>query len=249
MNEILLYFIFKYKGDWNDVYKAIKNKEEIKEEEFDTFKFKIHEKNKKIITILDDEYPKQLLNITKPPFVLFYEGNLNILKQSNRQQCIYLTGSYETKNIIEYIEKYKNDNDSVFINLYWTGLEQKILKTFLKRNFKVIILLPCGIEYAKNNLNLKEFLNDNCLIISEYPSEYHITKNAFYSRQRINACLCQKIILLSSLEKKYNGTINEFLDQGKDVQCLLFRDHLSEDQNIDLINEGATLINDNNQIC
>ncbi|MDI3351161.1 DNA-processing protein DprA [Mycoplasmopsis arginini] len=57
------------------------------------------------------------------------------------------------------------------------------------------------------------------------------------------------MILLSSLDQKYNSVINEFLDQGKDIECLIFKDHLNDDKNIELINQGATLISDKNEIC
>lgn len=32
------------------------------------------------ITLLDDKYPNYLKNVECPPFVLFYEGNLNLIK-------------------------------------------------------------------------------------------------------------------------------------------------------------------------
>ncbi|WP_330463254.1 DNA-processing protein DprA [Metamycoplasma gateae] len=187
------------------------------------------------------------MNIKQPPFVLFYKGNLNLL--NIQEEFIYLTGSYETKSINEYINSLKNKDNITFINLFWNGLERKILKRLIKNKSKIVILLPCGIEWGIKNLNLAEFESENCLFISEYPDEYHCTKNSFIARNRINACFSKKLILLSSLDKKFNGVINEFLDQGKDIECLLFNDHLNNDQNIDLINEGATLINKNLEIC
>ncbi|CRH46730.1 hypothetical protein [Mycoplasmopsis arginini] len=51
------------------------------------------------------------------------------------------------------------------------------------------------------------------------------------------------------MDQKYNSVINEFLDQGKDIECLIFKDHLNDDKNIELINQGATLISDKNEIC
>lgn len=247
MNEILLYLAAKYKGEWNRIYKAIKEKENILEEEFNNLIKSIKQDNFKFVSIIDKEYPKQLLNINKPPFVLFYEGNWEIL--SNAKKCVYLTGEYETEEIVKYIDRLENNEDYVFFSMFWNGLEKTILRKLLERKFKVVILLPSGIEYAKNNLNLDIFQNEKCLFLSEYPNNYHSTKEAFYARQRICACFCKKMILLSSLDQKYNSVINEFLDRGKDIECLIFKDHLNDDKNIELINQGATLISDKNEIC
>ncbi|AZZ65283.1 DNA processing protein, SMF family [Metamycoplasma phocicerebrale] len=247
MNELLLYFNYKYKGDWNKIYNAIKQKEQIKEEDYKNFINQINTNNEKYITILDSDYPQKLLANRKPPFVLHYKGNLEILTKAKK--IVYLTGSYETLNINKYVNKISRDFETTFINLYWNGLEQSILKQLLNKQVKVIVILPCGINWAIKNLNLNYYLDENCLFLSEYPNEYHITKIAYSARSRINAGLCHKMILLSSLEYKYNNIINEFLDQGKDIQCLLFKDHLENDQNIDLINQGAELVSENKPIC
>ncbi|PYF43687.1 DNA-processing protein DprA [Metamycoplasma alkalescens] len=246
MNEILLYFAYKYKGNWNNIYKAIKNKEIINDENYNLVLEEIKKDNPEFFTILEEKYPKQLIASNKPPFVLFYKGNINILKEA--KECIYLTGSYETKSIIEYVNNLKNNKNITIINSFWPGLEQTILHSILKNNFKAIIILPCGINWAIKHLDLNKFNHPNCLFLSEFPNEYHITRTAYATRNRINASMCTKMILLSSLEKKYNTLINEFLDQGKDIQCLLFKDHDLNDGNIDLINEGAELISENKEI-
>ncbi|PZW00615.1 DNA-processing protein DprA [Metamycoplasma auris] len=103
MNEILLYFSLKYKGEWQKIYQAILKKEVIEENDF---RERLNNfKNDKIeyITILDDLYPKQLMHSAQPPFVLYYKGDLSILSKSNK--CIYLTGAYETQAITNYVNK------------------------------------------------------------------------------------------------------------------------------------------------
>ncbi|WP_045434407.1 DNA-processing protein DprA [Metamycoplasma canadense] len=243
MNEILLYFVTKYKGEWNNIFSAIKNKELINKNDYLLFLEKINEKKLNYLTVLDSSYPQKLLRLNQPPFILFYKGNLDILKEENNS--IYLTGSYKTEEIKKYLENLKYDNQTIFFNCLWSGLEKEILKILFTKKFKIVIILPCGIEWGLNNLNLKEFDNENCLFLSEFPNDYHVSKTAFISRNRINACFCKKLVLLSSLENKFNNLVNEFLDQGKDIQCLLFKDRNENDTNINLINQGAELINEN----
>jgi len=45
--------------------------------------FKKEYKNK-YITILDKKYPSKLKAINKPPFVLFYKGDINLLLENKK---------------------------------------------------------------------------------------------------------------------------------------------------------------------
>ena len=73
--NLIAYLAVKYKQVWDDIYNAIINKEpvdnEIVEDTLATLKGDY-------ITIIDDDYPKELKTSYKPPFVLF----LNIEDQN-----------------------------------------------------------------------------------------------------------------------------------------------------------------------
>ena len=74
--NILAYFAVKYLGDWHKIYKAICEREEIDDAEFDKIISSIH---CNYTTLLDFDYPQQLRNISQPPFVLFYYGDISLL--------------------------------------------------------------------------------------------------------------------------------------------------------------------------
>ena len=76
MKEILLYFSIKYFGNWEKIYKAIENKEDV---DFEKIKSYEEEYEGKYFTILDKEYPTKLKMVDKPPFVLFFKGDLSLL--------------------------------------------------------------------------------------------------------------------------------------------------------------------------
>lgn len=63
--DIIIAIWKKYNGNWERIYQAIANKEEIDAEEFlkdiDTNNY---------VTLLDDEYPQDIKQSYKPPFVL-----------------------------------------------------------------------------------------------------------------------------------------------------------------------------------
>lgn len=79
--DIMIYLATKYNGDWNRIYDAIKNKEAIdKDKVLDTVKSV--EEHVKCVTIIDAAYPDEYKQVYKPPFVLFYKGNIGLISNN-----------------------------------------------------------------------------------------------------------------------------------------------------------------------
>lgn len=78
MRDILIYFSLKYNGDFNKIYEALNVKEKTNQD-LATELFRDYG-NTKAITIVDENYPEILKGMNSPPFVLFYEGNLELLR-------------------------------------------------------------------------------------------------------------------------------------------------------------------------
>ena len=88
MENIVLYYALKYFGDWERIFDAIETQEDINFEELEN----LLEKYKgKFISVYSSEYPRELRQISRPPFVLFYKGNLNLLKNKHK---LWVYGSY-----------------------------------------------------------------------------------------------------------------------------------------------------------
>jgi len=66
--DILIYLAIKYRNNWDAMYEAIKEKEIINEEDLKPALEKI---KGEVITIIDENYPKELKTKVKPPFVIF----------------------------------------------------------------------------------------------------------------------------------------------------------------------------------
>ncbi len=77
--NILLALSVKYHGSWPNIYKAIKEKETVSELEIDSALALLGNRIN-FITVIDDNYPKQLKNGKFPPFVIFYTGNIDLLE-------------------------------------------------------------------------------------------------------------------------------------------------------------------------
>ena len=79
MRNFLIYFAIKYSGDFDKIYQAIINKELVEQKDIEQIK----RSNISAVTILDLEYPNSLKTCYKPPFVLFYKGDISLLNSES----------------------------------------------------------------------------------------------------------------------------------------------------------------------
>lgn len=165
MRYCLLHFALKYWYDWQDIYNAIKYRETVSQEYIDDLEnCDRSSENVKFITILDRGiYHNSFLQLKKPPFLIFYRGNINILKNLNQ----------ETKD--DYILFHFCGEE------YWKSW-QKDIKKAIKTNKKIIIISLYGVgddiyrrKYWKSKLN-------DLLVISEYYDSYHLFENIFENK-------------------------------------------------------------------
>ncbi|MGL4343220.1 MAG: DNA-processing protein DprA [Metamycoplasmataceae bacterium] len=234
MRNIIIYFAIKYKGDFNLIYKALKNKEIVPIEEIKN----IHDQNHNAITIIDSDYPEELKFINKPPFVLFYKGNKTILRKNK----MALTGEYNNSKINKFLDQNLDEiwKNNILVTNFYKGLDEKIVEKYDKNNKEIIFISANGINnpyFAQKIQNIR-----NKLIISEYPDNVNINKKRLIERNRLVSGLSRALIIFSS--KKESGIMNlvsSFLENGKDIFCFPGNDD-SDDGNSFLISEGATLI-------
>lgn len=85
--SVILALAVKHQDSWFDVYEDIKEKVQISSTEVNELTSKI---DCSYITILDENYPKELKKNFRPPFVIYYEGDLSLLNNDN---LIYVYGS------------------------------------------------------------------------------------------------------------------------------------------------------------
>ena len=194
-DEILLYLSLKYEGDWDKIYEAIKQKKDFSEQEFLSLKSK-HKSN--YITILNDNYPTALKDCFKPPFVLFYYGDINLLKAKKK---ITIVGS---RNCSQYgelcvlnITKELVHNGYVVVSGMAKGLDSFAHQIALDNGGRTIAVLGTGIDlcYPKQNLAMYNKIKESGLIISEYPTDTTIIKENFPKRNRILASICDGVFV------------------------------------------------------
>ena len=227
--EELISIAIKYEGNYTKIIEAIKTNEKVKLI------------SAQAITIFDEEYPKCLFDLKQPPLVLFYKGNLSLLKENN---LIAVVGS---RNPCDYSLKatkalVKNKSGDVIIS----GLAKGIDACAHWQANKTIGILGCGINYyyPYSNKDLIDEMANKQLIISEYPDKVKPLAYHFPFRNRIIAALAKDVYVMEC--KEYSGTmttINEALQLGKNVKVLPFDIFTNEGKiNNRLIQEGAEII-------
>jgi len=91
MNKVLEYFNEKYQGNWNKIHKAIKTSERLPLYPLD---LKIRKNNLNVINILDEDYPNKYKNMYAPPFLIYSQGNSDLL-YIDSSKVIALHGNFD----------------------------------------------------------------------------------------------------------------------------------------------------------
>jgi len=225
----LISYAIHYDGEYREIIKAIELKRSVRDVEADN-----------VITIFDDEYPSDLFDLKYPPLVLFYKGNIELLKS----EMIGVVGSrkpceYALKATAGLVRNYK---DEVIIS----GLAKGIDTCAHENASRTIGILGCGIDYIYpfSNYELFKKMEKQQLIISEYPGMSKPLSYHFPFRNRIIAALSKRVYVMQSKDRSGTmTTVNECLEMGKEVKVLPYSVFCEDgEHNNRLIYEGATPI-------
>lgn len=176
------------------------------------------------VTFLDDDYPINLRYIDDRPSLLFYKGSFDSEKDRNSiafvgaRKCTDY-GKWACKNLSQDIS---NSRITTVSGLAY-GIDAICHKSTLDVNGRSIGIIGCGIDkiYPKQNRKLYEALEENGLILSEFPLETEPKPYNFPRRNRIISGISLATVVIEAKEK--SGTMITTrcaLDQGKEVFAL-----------------------------
>lgn len=172
------------------------------------------------VTLVDAAYPQALLRLEHPPYVLFYEGNLNLLKKpmvsvvGSRSPSPYSIAM--TTALVTRLAKH-------FVIV--SGMAQGIDGTAHRAALfgKTIAVVATGLDccYPLSHRGLYQALKKDHLVISEYPNGVKARKHHFPIRNRLIAALGQSLFVMSAAMR--SGTmlsVNEALALNKEIYVL-----------------------------
>lgn len=219
---VLIYLAVKYENDYDLILKELTACKKYPEEEV---KEVVNSLKCNVMTMVDDNYPNYLKYVRKPPIVLFYYGDINLISDYNKNIAII-----GTRNPSEYGIKYtkifakelaKNYN---IVGGLATGVHTIAHTEALNENGKTIAVLGSGIDnpYPDTNTKLyKEIIANGGLVISEYANNVQPTPERFVMRNRLIAQFSKKIIVSEATKKSGTELLVAFaLNQGRDIMCI-----------------------------
>jgi DNA processing protein len=216
--EIICYFAIKHEGDWDAIYLAVTNREPYEDEE--VIKALANLKCN-YVTLFDDEYPLCFKKVFRPPFVLFYYGNLSLCQ--NFHNCLAVVGSRECTNYgIESTQKLIKDAAKKYtiVSGLALGIDAIAHRSAIDNGGSTIAILGSGIDYVypKENYDLYLEIKKNHLLMSEYPNSTIPKPTYFPKRNRIIAMIARAILVTEAYPKSGTLiTVSCALSGGKDV--------------------------------
>lgn len=174
-----------------------------------------------ILTYRDAAYPAKLKNISDPPVVLYYKGQLPDLDASpvigvvgTRKASAY--GMTAAKRLGYQIGKC----GGIVVSGMAYGIDGMAMSGALTAGQKVVGVLGCGadIVYPLSNRALFKDVESYGCILSEFPPGYQPTKWSFPKRNRIISGLSNGVLVVEAPEKS-GALITARLaaEQGRDV--------------------------------
>jgi DNA processing protein len=193
-------------------------------EVIDSIDENIRKNEMKYVTYMSNNYPSSLRMIDNPPFILFYNGDIDRLSDG---KAVSLVGSRKCSlygiNATKFITKDICANNINVISGMAKGVDSYAHRTALENGGFTCAVLGCGIDviYPRENRVIYNEISKNGCIISEFmpgtqPLPYH-----FPMRNRIISALSDMIIVIEAGIKSGSLiTASCALDQGKDVMAV-----------------------------
>ena len=219
--EILFYFTYLHHGNWDKIYDSILKKEPIDESKLAEFQKNNHYS---YITLLDKDFPECLKNIEMPPYVIFYQGDLNLLKEGKRVAVIGTRkmSEYGAKVTKDFVQDLVNE-DYIIVSGLARGVDGKAHQVCLEEQGKAIAVIGNGLDvvYPTCNKDIYEGVSKTGLIITEYPEGTPAEPNNFRLRNRLVAGAADIVLVMEAFARSGTLiTVKYALEQGKDIYCV-----------------------------
>lgn len=207
-----------------------------------------------IITLADENYPKNLLNISDPPTIIYARGNIELLNH----QGLAVVGSRNATpqgllNAENFCQVIANFGLPIISGLA-LGIDSAAHKGALKAaNGTTLAVIGTGINrmYPASNKNLAlQILEQNGLIITEFPLNTSPSPENFPRRNRLISGLSLGILVVeATIDSGSLITARLAAEQGREVFAIPGSIHSPLSKGCHkLIRQGAKLVETANDI-
>ncbi len=206
------------------------------------------------VTLEDDNYPKMLKQISDPPAVLYYRGELF---DCNLEKTLAIVGSrkssYHAKDAVRKITGELAGTDICIVSGLAAGIDTTAHEAAMDNNLKTIGVIASGFDfiYPSSNKRLYERIEKGKgAVVTEYYPTFQPLKFRFPQRNRIVSGLSYgTLVAEASLRSGALITANLCLEQGRELMCV---PGLISNPNTEgiykLLKNGATLVTQSDDI-
>jgi DNA processing protein len=205
-----------------------------------------------LVTLADNAYPKQLLEISNPPAVLYAIGNLHLLNHPS----IAMVGSRSAtpqgeKNAEDFAESLCNHGLCVVSGMA-LGIDGAAHRGALKANGATIAVVGTGLDivYPARHRDLAHQIAERGLIISEFPLGTPSKAQNFPRRNRVISGLSLGCLVVeANIDSGSLITARLATEQGREVFAIPGSIHSPVTKGChQLIKQGAKLVENTEDI-
>lgn len=201
----------------------------------------------RVLSLLDEDYPKLLKEIGNPPAFIFIKGkDLNY----NQNMTVSIIGSRNPtpygEKVASILVKYFRHDLVTIVSGMANGIDSIAQTAALQENMNTIAVLGTGVDicYPANKNDLYEEIINNGTLLSEFLPGTKARPHHFPMRNRIISGLSKKLIVAEAgLKSGTMITAQYALEQNRDVYAIPGSIFMENSQGChQLINDGAKII-------
>ena len=238
--EKIAQYAYMYDGDWAIICNAVTNNIEADNIEI----------RENYITVFDEEYPECLKQLRYSPWILFYQGDISLLKS----RCMTMIGSRSMTAYGERMTKMCADllkREYTLVSGLAKGVDGMVHRCAADGGRTIgVIGSGFSVRYPSCNQDLYEVMAKEHLILSEYPWHTGISRHHFPWRNRILAALGEAVFVMQAeIRSGTMLTVNEALQLSREVYAVPYPFGSEEGAGCNkLIYDGANILYTREQI-
>lgn len=202
----------------------------------------------KFLTFDNENYPYMLKNISAPPMILYYKGDLEIC---NLEKTLAVVGSRKAsthaKDVLTKILTEFTETDICIVSGLASGIDTTAHQGALAGSLKTIGVIASGFDFiypASNKVLYEKIINGNGAILSEYYPTFEPLPFRFPHRNRIVSGLSYgTLVAEAAIKSGALITANFCLEQGRELMCIPGPILNPNTQGVyKLLKQGATMV-------
>lgn len=240
MREKLIALSIVKKGNWNEIYRFLHNDRQLDSIDEIAACELAQRLDCDVLTLFDLDYPRAWHEMPRPPFVVFYKGDIELLKS----KAVSVIGGKQpgahTSKVVRHVMEAMPGDVSVI-----SGFEMGVEVYSMSHASRRIAVIASGFEVDGRYQKYESFKNmsKNDLILTELPPNVKFDISAYYRSyhlmHELSNIVCVFELPSFDLRLKYLAYLT---DIGADVVVASDVFKKSTSGGLGLVNRGARLL-------